>query len=403
MTAKKLPEGLHIDTLAVRAAVDKSQYGENSEALFLTSSFTQPDSETAARRFSGLEDGYIYSRFTNPTNASMEQRLAALEGAEACISTSSGMSAVLLLCMGLLKAGDHVVCSQSVFGSTLKLIGSEFAKFGVQSTFVPQTDVAAWQAAVQPNTRLLFAETPTNPLTEVCDIQALADIAHNAGALLAVDNCFCTPALQRPISLGADIVVHSGTKYLDGQGRVVAGALCASQKLVKEVFIPVMRSAGMSLSPFNAWVVLKGMETLGIRMEAQSARALALAAWLETHPKVARVYYPGLASHPQHALAMAQQSGLGGAVVSFDVVGDTPEAGRQNAFHVIDSTQLLSVTANLGDVKTIITQPASTSHGRLTEAQRLAAGIQQNLIRVAVGLEHLDDLKADLLRGLDTL
>ena len=403
MTTRKLPEGLHIDTLAVRAAVDKSQYGENSEALFLTSSFTQPDSETAARRFSGLEDGYIYSRFTNPTNASMEQRLAALEGAEACISTSSGMSAVLLLCMGLLKAGDHVVCSQSVFGSTLKLIGSEFAKFGVQSTFVPQTDVAAWLAAVQPNTRLLFAETPTNPLTEVCDIRALAEIAHNAGALLAVDNCFCTPALQRPISLGADIVVHSGTKYLDGQGRVVAGALCASEKLIKDVFIPVMRSAGMSLSPFNAWVVLKGMETLGIRMEAQSARALALAAWLETHPKVARVYYPGLPSHPQHALAMQQQSGLGGAVVSFDVVGDTPEAGRQNAFHVIDSTQLLSVTANLGDVKTIITQPASTSHGRLTEAQRLAAGIQQNLIRVAVGLEHLDDLKADLLRGLDTL
>ena len=403
MSAKKLPEGLHIDTLAMRAAVDKSQYGENSEALFLTSSFTQPDSETAARRFSGLEDGYIYSRFTNPTNASMEMRLAALEGAEACISTSSGMSAVLLLCMGLLKAGDHVVCSQSVFGSTLKLIGSEFAKFGVQSTFVPQTDVAAWQAAVQPNTKLLFAETPTNPLTEVCDIRALAEIAHKAGALLAVDNCFCTPALQRPISLGADIVVHSGTKYLDGQGRVVAGALCASEKLVKEVFIPVMRSAGMSLSPFNAWVVLKGMETLGIRMEAQSARALALAAWLETHPKVARVYYPGLTSHPQHALAMQQQSGLGGAVVSFDVVGDTPEAGRQNAFHVIDSTQLLSVTANLGDVKTIITQPASTSHGRLTEAQRLAAGIQQNLIRVAVGLEHLDDLKADLLRGLDTL
>ena len=328
MTAKKLPEGLHIDTLAVRAAVDKTQYGENSEALFLTSSFTQPDSETAARRFSGLEDGYIYSRFTNPTNASMEQRLAALEGAEACISTSSGMSAVLLLCMGLLKAGDHVVCSQSVFGSTLKLIGSEFAKFGVQSTFVPQTDVAAWQAAVQPNTKLLFAETPTNPLTEVCDIRALADISHNAGALLAVDNCFCTPALQRPISLGADIVVHSGTKYLDGQGRVVAGALCASQKLVKEVFIPVMRSAGMSLSPFNAWVVLKGMETLGIRMEAQSARALALASWLETHPKVARVYYPGLPSHPQHALAMQQQSGLGGAVVAFDVVGDTAEAGR---------------------------------------------------------------------------
>ena len=250
---------------------------------------------------------------------------------------------------------------------------------------------------------VIVTDTGFAPEDWAAPIVALADIAHNAGALLAVDNCFCTPALQRPISLGADIVIHSGTKYLDGQGRVVAGALCASQKLVKEVFIPVMRSAGMSLSPFNAWVVLKGMETLGIRMEAQSARALALAAWLETHPKVARVYYPGLPSHPQHALAMAQQSGLGGAVVSFDVVGDTPEAGRQNAFHVIDSTQLLSVTANLGDVKTIITQPASTSHGRLTEAQRLSAGIRQNLIRVAVGLEHLDDLKADLLRGLDTL
>jgi O-succinylhomoserine sulfhydrylase len=403
MTTRKLPEGLHIDTLAVRAAVDKSQYGENSEALFLTSSFTQPDSETAARRFSGLEDGYIYSRFTNPTNASMEQRLAALEGAEACISTSSGMSAVLLLCMGLLKAGDHVVCSQSVFGSTLKLIGSEFSRFGVQSTFVAQADVPAWQAAVRPNTKMLFAETPTNPLTEVCDIRMLADIAHNAGALLAVDNCFCTPALQRPISMGADIVVHSGTKYLDGQGRVMAGALCASERLVKEIFVPVMRSAGMCLSPFNAWVVLKGLETLSIRMQAQSARAMALAQWLETHPKVTRVYYPGLTSHPQHVLAMQQQSGLGGAVVSFDVEGDTPERGRRNAFHVIDSTRLLSVTANLGDVKTIITQPASTSHGRLTEPQRMAAGIRQNLIRVAVGLEHLDDLKADLLRGLDTL
>ena len=401
--AKKLPEGLHLDTLAVRAAVDKSQYGENAEALYLTSSFTQPDCETAARRFAGEEDGYIYSRFTNPTVASMEMRLAAMEGTEAAIATASGMGAILLLCMGLLKAGDHVVCSRSVFGSTIKLIASEFGKFGVESSFVSQTDVAEWKAAIKPNTKLLFAETPTNPLTEVCDIRALADIAHQAGALLAVDNCFCTPALQRPIALGADIVVHSGTKYLDGQGRVIAGALCASQKLVKEVFIPVMRSAGMSLSPFNAWVVLKGMETLGIRMQAQSERALALASWLEAHPKVARVYYPGLASHPQHALAMAQQSGLGGAVLSFDVVGDTPEAGRRNAFHVIDSTQLMSVTANLGDVKTIITQPASTSHGRLTEEQRLAAGIQQHLIRVAVGLEHLDDLKADLSRGLDTL
>jgi O-succinylhomoserine sulfhydrylase len=392
----------HLDTLAVRAAVDKSQYGENSEALFLTSSFVQPDSETAARRFGGEEEGYIYSRFTNPTVASMEQRLAALEGAEACIGTSSGMAAVLLLCMGLLKSGDHVVCSRSVFGSTLKLIGSEFGKFGVQTTFVSQTDVDEWRRAVQPNTRLLFAETPTNPLTDVCDIALLADIAHKAGAVLAVDNCFCTPALQRPIDLGADIVVHSGTKHLDGQGRVVAGALCASEELIRNTFVPVMRSAGMSLSPFNAWVVLKGMETLGIRMQAQSQRALELARWLEAHPRVARVYYPGLESHPQHALAMRQQHGLGGAVLSFDVKGDSPEAGRRNAFHVIDSTQMLSVTANLGDVKTTITQPASTSHGRLTEAQRQAAGIQQHLIRVAVGLEHLDDLKADLSLGLDT-
>ncbi len=403
MSRHPLPDNLHLDTLAVRAAVDKSQYGENSEALYLTSSFTQPDCETAARRFSGEEDGFIYSRFTNPTTASMEIRLAALEGSEACIGTSSGMAAVLLLCMALLKSGDHVVCSRSVFGSTIKLLGSEFAKFGVTTSFVSQTDVNAWKQAMQPNTKLLFAETPTNPLTEVCDIRALADIAHNAGAVLAVDNCFCTPALQRPIDFGADVVVHSGTKYLDGQGRVVAGALCATQAMVKEKFLPVMRSAGMSLSPFNAWVVLKGLETLGIRMEAQSQRALALATWLESHPKVARVYYPGLASHPQHALAMAQQSGKGGAVLSFDVHGDTPEAGRKNAFHLIDSTRLMSVTANLGDVKTIITQPASTSHGRLTEAQRAEAGIQQHLVRVAVGLENIEDLKADLSRGLDTL
>ena len=403
MSQHPLPDNLHLDTLAVREAVDKSQYGENSEALYLTSSFTQPDCETAARRVSGEQDGYIYSRFTNPTTDSMERRLAALEGAEACIGTASGMAAVLLLCMGLLKSGDHVVCSRSVFGSTMKLIGTEFGKFGVTSSFVSQTDLAEWKNAITPNTKLLFAETPTNPLTEVCDIRALADIAHAAGALLAVDNCFCTPVLQRPIDLGADLVVHSGTKYLDGQGRVIAGALCGSKALITQTFIPVMRSAGMSLSPFNAWVVLKGLETLGIRMEAQCQRALALAQWLEAHPKVARVYYPGLPSHPQHKLAMRQQSGKGGAVVGFDVHGSTAADGRKNAFHVIDSTRLMSVTANLGDVKTIITQPASTSHGRLTEEQRLAAGIQQHLIRVAVGLEHLDDLKADLSRGLDTL
>ncbi len=403
MTQKNLPEGLHLDTLAVRAAVDKTQYGENSEALFLTSSFTQPDCATAARRFAGEEDGYIYSRFTNPTVASMEQRLAALEGTEACIATASGMGAILLLCMGLLKAGDHVVCSRSVFGSTIKLIASEFGKFGVESTFVSQTDLSEWKQAIRPSTKLLFAETPTNPLTEVCDIRALADIAHAAGAVLAVDNCFCTPALQKPASLGADVIVHSGTKYLDGQGRVIAGALCAPQAMVKDKFIPVMRSAGITLSPFNAWVVLKGLETLGIRMEAQSARALALARWLEAHPRVARVYYPGLESHPQHDLAMQQQRGLGGAVVSFDVKGANPEELRANAWRVIDATQLMSVTANLGDVKTIITHPASTSHGRLTEDQRQDAGITQGLIRVAVGLEHLGDLQTDLTRGLELI
>ncbi len=402
-TVKTPNSQLHLDTLAVRAAVDKSQYGENSESLYLTSSFTQPDSETAARRFSGEEDGYIYSRFTNPTVASMEMRLALLEGSEACIGTSSGMSAVLLLCMGLLKSGDHVVCSRSVFGSTIKLLGSEFAKFGVETTFVSQTDIKEWERAVRPSTKLFFAETPTNPLTEVCDIHALSVIAHANGALLAVDNCFCTPALQRPILLGADLVIHSGTKYLDGQGRVVAGAICASEQLVREKFIPVMRSAGMSLSPFNAWVVLKGMETLGIRMKAQSEQALAFATWLESHPKVSKVYYPGLVNHPQHELAMRQQSGLGGAVLSFDVKASNPADARKKAFTVIDKTELMSVTANLGDVKTIITHPPSTSHGRLTEEQRHLAGIEQNLIRIAVGLEHLDDLKRDLSLGLDAI
>ena len=403
MTKKKLPDDLHRDTLAVRTAVEKSQFGENSEAMYLTSSFVQPNAETAARRFAGEEEGYTYSRFSNPTVTSMELRLAALEGAEACIGTASGMAAITLMCMGLLKSGDHIICSQSVFGSTIRLLAGEFGKFGVQTTFVSQTDVAQWQAAVQPNTRLLFAETPTNPLTDVCDIAALADIAHACGALLAVDNCFCSPALQQPIKLGADVVIHSGTKYLDGQGRVIAGALCSTKKLVDEKFMPVMRSAGLTLSAFNAWVVLKGMETLSIRMKAQSDNALALATWLEAQPQVSRVYYPGLKSHPQHVLAMAQQSGMGGAVVSFDVKAGEPVAARKNAFHVIDSTLVCSITANLGDTKTTITHPASTSHGRITEAQRQAAGIGQGLIRVAVGLENIEDLKADLARGLKGL
>ncbi|MEY4978413.1 MAG: O-succinylhomoserine sulfhydrylase [Pseudomonadota bacterium] len=391
---------LHRDTLAVRAAVARSPYGENSEALYLTSGYVQPSAEAAARRFAGDEDGFTYGRYGNPTVASFEQRLAALEGAEACMSTASGMSAILLMCMGLLKAGDHVICSHSMFGSTIKLIGTDLAKFGVQSSFVSQTDVNAWKAAIQPNTRLLFAETPTNPLTDVCDIRALADIAHNAGALLCVDNCFATPALQRPMTLGADIVMHSGTKYLDGQGRVMAGALCASQELVQKNFLPVMKSAGMTLAPFNAWVVLKGLETLGIRMQAQSAQALALAQWLQAHPAVARVHYPGLSSHPQHELAMAQQSGGGGAVLSFEVKAADADQGRQRAFAVLDAMQMLSLSTNLGDTKTLVAHPASTSHGRLTEAQRQLAGVSQGLIRVAVGLEHLGDIQTDLDRGL---
>ncbi|MEY4303223.1 MAG: O-succinylhomoserine sulfhydrylase [Pseudomonadota bacterium] len=403
MSQHPLPDKLHIDTLAVRAAVDRSQYGENSEAMYLTSGYVQPDAETAARRFAGEEDGYTYARLGNPTVASMEVRLAALEGAEACIATSTGMSAILLMCLGLLKSGDHVICSHSMFGSTIKLIGSEFAKFGVQTTFVSQTQVAEWKAAMQPNTRLLFAETPTNPLTEVCDIKALAEIAHAGHALLVVDNCFATPILQRPLEMGADLIVHSGTKYLDGQGRVMAGALCGSKALIDDVFGPVMRSAGMTLSPFNAWVVLKGLETLGIRMKAQSEQTMALAQWLEAQPQVARVFYPGLKSHPQHALAMAQQSGMGGAVLSFEVKAQSADQGRENAFKVMNAMRTVSLCTNLGDVKTLVAHPASTSHGRLTEAQRQVAGIQQSLIRVAVGLEHLDDLKADFLRGFSAL
>jgi O-succinylhomoserine sulfhydrylase len=403
MTDPKQPPSLHPETLAVRLAVEKSQYGENSEALYLTSGYVQPSAQASADRFSGDEDGYTYGRAGNPTVSSFEMRLAALERTEAAIATSSGMSAITLMLFSLLKAGDHVVYSQSMFGSTIKLIGSEFARFGVESTMVSQTDLSAWKSAIKPNTKLLFAETPTNPLTDVCDIAALADLAHNAGALLAVDTCFATPVLQRPVDMGTDIVMHSGTKYLDGQGRVMAGALCASHALVNEKFLPVMKNSGMVLAPFNAWVVLKGLETLDIRMRAQSARAHELALWLEQHPGVSRVYYPGLKSHAQHELALKQMSGMGGAVLSFDINAKDPEQARARAFHVLDSLQTLSLCTNLGDTKTLLTHPASTSHGKLTEAQRQAAGIGQGLIRVAVGLEHLEDMKADLLRGLETI
>ena len=393
----RLPADARLDTLAVREGLPPSPWGENSEALFLTSSFVHPDAATAAARFANEEEAFVYSRFSNPTVTMMERRLAALEGAEAAIGTASGMAAILLLILGTLKAGDHVVCSQSVFGSTIKLF-QDFARFGIQTSFVPQADVDAWRAAVRRETRLLFAETPTNPLTEVCDIAAMADIARRTGAQLCVDNCFCSPALQQPIKFGADIVMHSGTKFLDGQGRVIAGALCGTEALIGEKLVPVMRSAGMCLSPFNAWVVLKGLETLSIRVRAQSERALQIARWLEAQPQVERVYHPSLPSHPQHALAMAQQSGQGGAVVSFVVKG-----GRAGAFAVIDATRVCSITANLGDTKTTITHPSSTSHGRLSEEQRLSAGIVQGLVRLAVGLEDVEDLKGDLARGLGQL
>jgi len=399
--AAALPDGLHPDTLALHTSIAPSQYGENSEAVYLTSCFVQPDAATSARRFAMEEEGYTYTRTSNPSVTAFERRLAALEGAEAAIGTASGMAAILLMGLGLLKSGDHVICSRSMFGSTIKMFGTDFAKFGVETSFVSQTDVAEWQAALRPNTKLLFAETPTNPLTEVCDIRALAQIAHGAGALLAVDNCFATPVLQRPIELDADLVIHSGTKFLDGQGRVMAGAICGRRQLIDGVFAPLIRSAGMVLSPFNAWVVHKGLETLPIRVQAQSRHALRIAQWLEQHPGVDRVFYPGLPSHPQHALAMAQQGGVGGSVIAFSVKGATPEQERARAFHVIDSCRVCRIATNLGDVKTLICHPASTSHGRLSEAQRQAAGVVQGMMRLAVGLEHPGDIEADLARGLD--
>ena len=383
------------DTQAVRAGIHRSAFNEHSEALYLTSSFVFRDAAQAAARFANEEPGYVYSRFSNPTVTAFQERLAALEGGEACVATASGMSAILACAMGLLKSGDHIVSSSSIFGATVQLFAAVLGKFGIDTTFVPGADPDAWAHAVRPTTRLLFLETPSNPLTEVADIAALAAVARRAGAVLAVDNCFCTPALQRPLALGADVVIHSATKYLDGQGRVLGGAVVGRRDLVMDGVFPFLRTAGPSLSPFNAWVLLKGLETLRIRMDAQSQRALELARWVEAHPRVERVYYPGLASHPQHALAMRQQS-AGGAIVSFDVRG-----GRAAAWRVIDSTRLLSITANLGDTKSTITHPATTTHGRISAEARAAAGIGEGLVRVAVGLESVEDLKADLARGLD--
>ncbi|MBI2753283.1 MAG: O-succinylhomoserine sulfhydrylase [Betaproteobacteria bacterium] len=389
-----MEDKFELATLGVRAGQARSQFHEHSEALYLTSSFVFDSARQAAGRFTGGEDGYVYSRFTNPTVSMMQDRLAALEGAEACVATASGMSAILAMSMALLRAGDHVVCSNAVFGATVQLYSGILARFGVDTTFVSATDPAQWERALRPNTRLLFLETPSNPLTEISDIAALSGVAKKAGALLAVDNAFCSPALQRPLEFGADLVIHSTTKYLDGQGRVLGGAVLGAKALVMDGIFAFLRTAGPSLSPFNAWVILKGMETLEVRMRAQSERALELARWLESHPKVARVFYPGLASHPQHSLAMRQQKS-GGAVLSFEVRG-----GREAAWKVIDATRLISITGNLGDVKTTITHPATTTHGRISPEARAAAGITEGLLRVAVGLEAVSDLQADLGRGL---
>ncbi|MEQ1602366.1 MAG: O-succinylhomoserine sulfhydrylase [Methylophilaceae bacterium] len=379
----------HAETLGVRAGSMHSEFGENSEAMFLTSSFVFENAAQAAARFGGQEPGNIYSRFTNPTVTMFQNKLAALEGAEFCVATSSGMAAILACVMGLCSAGDHVIASRSIFGTSVQLFSNILQRWGLQTTFVSLTDAEEWKAAVQSNTKLFFVETPSNPLTEVCDIGLLAELAHQAGALLAVDNCFCSPALQKPLGLGADIVIHSATKYIDGQGRCLGGAVLGKKDLLEPVY-GFLRTAGPTMSAFNAWVFLKGLETLYIRMQAHSKNALALAQWLEQQPGVARVYYPGLPSHPQHALAMQQQQ-TGGAIVSFDVKG-----GKEAAWRLIDATRLISITANLGDAKSTITHPATTTHSRVTVEARAAAGLGDGLVRIAVGLEHVDDLKADL-------
>ena len=382
-----------IETLAIRAGTQRSQFNEHSEAMFLTSSFVFGSAAEAAARFKGEAPGPIYARFTNPTVSMMEERLAALEGAARCVAFASGMAAIMATVMGLMKAGEHIVASRSIFGSTVQLFNNILGRFGIETTFVSPTDPAEWRAAVKPNTKLFFVESPSNPLTEVSDIRALAVIAHEAGAWLAVDNCFCSPVLQKPLELDADIVIHSATKYLDGQGRVLGGAVLGSQALMEGVYT-FLRTAGPTLSAFNAWVILKGLETLSIRMDAHSKNALALAQWLEAQPQVARVLYPGLPSHPQHALAMSQQR-TGGGIVAFEL-----EGGKDVAWKLIDATRMLSITANLGDTKTTITHPASTTHSRMTPEQRDAAGISDGLIRIAVGLESLADIQADLKRGL---
>lgn len=382
-----------LETLAIRAGIARSQFNEHSEALYLTSSFVFNSAAEAAARFANKEPGNIYARFTNPTVTALQDRLAALEGAQMCVATASGMSAILACAMGLLSAGDHVVASRSLFGATVQLFTNILGRFGIETSFVSQTDPAQWQAAVKPNTKLFFAETPSNPLTEICDIPALAQIAHRSGARLAVDNCFCTPILQRPLEMGADIVIHSATKYLDGQGRVLGGAVLGNRELLEPVY-GFLRTAGPTLSAFNAWVILKGLETLALRMEAHARNAMELALWLEQQPRISRVFYPGLPSHPQYELAKHQQKN-GGGIVAFEV-----EGGREAAWRVVDATRVVSITANLGDTKTTLTHPATTTHGRLSPEQRVAAGIGDGLLRIAVGLESVADIQADLARGL---
>jgi O-succinylhomoserine sulfhydrylase len=389
-------EGLHPETLAVRSGTMRSQFNEHSEAMFLTSSFVYENSQIAADRFANAENGFIYSRFTNPSVSMFQERLAALEGAQACIATASGMAAIFALSLTVLKAGDHLICSRAVFGSTIQMFSNILSKFDITTTYVDPTSVEEFSAAMQPNTRMVYIESPSNPLTEIADITAISKVCKAANALLVVDNCFCTPVLQKPLELGADVIIHSATKFLDGQGRVLGGAVLGSKELISKIF-GFNRITGPTLSAFNAWVLLKGLETLSLRVEKQSDNALEIASWLETCEMVERVYHPQLPSHPQHELAMRQQS-KGGAIVSFVVKG-----GRENAWKVIDSTKLCSITANLGDTRTTITHPATTTHGRMPVADREKAGLVEGLIRLSIGLEHVSDLKNDLLRGLSLI
>jgi O-succinylhomoserine sulfhydrylase len=394
---KKLStDNLHPDTLAVRAGTLRSQFNEHSEAIFLTSSFCFENSAEAAEKFANAQTGFIYSRFTNPTVSMFQERLAALEGGEACVATASGMAAIMAIAMTHLQAGDHIVCSRSVFGATIQMFSTILNRFGIETTYVDLSNIDEWKKAIKSNTKLFYLETPSNPLTQIGDIAAISNLAKNSKVLFVVDNCFCTPVLQKPLTLGADVIIHSGTKYLDGQGRVLGGAVVGNNEFISKLFTFV-RTAGPTLSAFNAWVLLKGLETLSLRVEKQSQNALLLAQFLEDHPKIERVFHPGLVSHPQHELAMKQQTS-GGAIVSFVVKG-----GVEKAWMVIDNTNLCSITANLGDTRTTITHPATTTHGRLSTEAKKQAGIEDGLVRISVGLEHIEDLTKDLLTGLNLI